>query len=150
MLFCVQVLSVVPIFCCKFRINFSMKLLVIRDLFLKSFLCTFNAQICTYACLVNKTQYFYPSLTMSIQNHTDIFASDIFQKHSTETWSKIKGPQTWKIANMMQLRGLLLENSATWKILRPHLFKSFSSCKDKVNKIITNPFNKLTFNTDNL
>lgn len=34
---------------------------------------------------------------------------------------------TWKMANIMQLRGRLLENSATWKILRPHLFKSFSS-----------------------
>lgn len=33
------------------------------------------------------------------------------------------------MANMMQLRGLLLENSATLKILRPHLFKSSSSCR---------------------
>lgn len=38
---------------------------------------------------------------------------------------------TWKMANIMQLRGRLLENSATWKILRPHLFKSFSSWRHK-------------------
>lgn len=61
---------------------------------------------------------------------------------STEMFIAKSRDHTWKMANMMQLRGLLLENSATWKILRPHLFKSFSSCKDKVNKIVTNPLDK--------
>ncbi len=54
--FCVRVVSVVPIIFRKCRINFSMKFLVNRGLFLKSFVRTFHAQISAYACFVNETQ----------------------------------------------------------------------------------------------
>lgn len=41
---------------------------------------------------------------------------------------------TWKMAYMMQLRGLLLENSATLNMLKLHLSRSSSSCFNTQSK----------------
>lgn len=59
-------------------------------------------------------------------------------KHVSCSWRKQTAPHihtefTWKMAYMMQLRGLLLENSATLNILKLHLSRSSNSWLNSKN-----------------
>lgn len=111
-------------------------------------ICSMEAVVVRYVSMVMVLQGHHVSDkgvdwdTKCLQQLSLLRRSETKEKGSTPcTWAQTRTVHiytiiffTWKMAYMMQLRGLLLENSATLNMLKLHLSRSSSSCFNTQSK----------------